>query len=1032
MKKLTILAALCALLLGSCAENNLDGVTPETAITLPDLTAGFAEDDTKTYVENGKYLRWHEADLITAFFGNTLNRQYKFKGKTGDNSGTFKLVPDGELGTGNSLNAIYAIYPYDESTTITDEGAMTINLPAVQNYAENSFGKGANTMMAVTAGVEDTFLGFKNACGYLKLKLYGEDATLASVEVRGNNGEKIAGSATATMEFGGVPTLAMNNDATTSVTLDCGEGVVLGATAETATELWIVLPETTFENGITITATDVNGITFEKSTSNTITIVRNEIQPMAALEAEFTPAGPADNEIWYTATEKVTPYDANVFGANIVSNEWNETTGEGVITFDGEVTSIGSDAFSRCKSLTSVTIPDSVTSIGEDAFFYCLSLASVTIGNSVTSIGEYAFYYCKGLASITIPDSVTSIGVSAFGSSGLESITIPDGVTSIGAYTFSGCSGLASITIPDSVTSIGNYAFSFCKGLASITIPDSVTSIGNYAFEGCSSLTNITIPESVTSIGSNAFEGCSGLESITIPESVTSIGDQAFYGCSSLASITIPDSVTSIGWYAFYGCSSLAEVYCKPTTPPTGDYSMFDNNANGRKIYVPTESVNAYKAAEYWSSNYRRDIVGYDFEKGEVVIPTKPANDEIWYTATEKVTPDNVKFGANIVSNEWDETTGKGIIIFDGEITMIGEWAFGYCSSLSSITIPDSVTSIGWDAFYGCSSLASITIPDSVTSIGYEAFYNCSSLVSITIPDRVTRIGYEAFYNCSSLASVTIGNSVTWIDDYAFQSCSSLTSITIPDSVTSIGNYAFRDCSSLASVTIGNSVTSIGRYAFYGCSSLAEFKGKLVSEDGRCLIINGVLNSFAPTGLTEYTIPDSVTSIGNYAFSFCKGLASITIPDSVTSIGNYAFEYCSSLSSITIPDSVTKIGSDAFTHCLSLTSATIGNGVTSIGLGAFYNCSSLESVTIGNGVTSIIGYAFYYCSKLLNIYCKALTPPAIYYGSYSNTFPSNSGMKIYVPRESLAAYKQYSSGQSDSASVQNWYYYESYLVGYDF
>ncbi|MBR5830103.1 MAG: hypothetical protein IKY63_02470, partial [Tidjanibacter sp.] len=185
MKKLAIFATLLTLVLSGCAENTLDNIAPEVnnEITLPDLTAGFADDDvTKTYVEESKYLRWHEADLITAFYGNTLNRQYEFKGKTGDNSGTFSLVPSGELGTGNALEAIYAIYPYDEGATITDKGEISLSLPATQYYAENSFGRGANTMIAVTESVEDTFLGFKNACGYLKLKLYNESgARLKSV-----------------------------------------------------------------------------------------------------------------------------------------------------------------------------------------------------------------------------------------------------------------------------------------------------------------------------------------------------------------------------------------------------------------------------------------------------------------------------------------------------------------------------------------------------------------------------------------------------------------------------------------------------------------------------------------------------------------------------------------------------------------------------------------------------------------------------------------------------------------------------------
>lgn len=589
MKKLTIFAALCALVLGSCAENSLDGVTPENNITLPDLTAGFAEDETKTYVHNNTYLRWHEADLITAFYGNTLNRQYKFKGKTGDNSGTFSLVPSGELGTGNALEAIYAIYPYDGDATITDKGEISLSLPATQYYAENSFGRGANTMIAVTENVEDTFLGFKNACGYLKLKLYNESgARLKSVEVRGNNSEKIAGSATATIEFGGVPTVTMLADATTSVTLDCGEGIALGTTSETATELWVVLPEVTFEGGITITATDTEGITFEKSTTKPVAITRNDIQPMAALEAEFTPAGPANNEIWYTATEKVTPYVTDVFGANIVSNEWDETTGEGVITFDREVASIGWNAFYNCSKLTSIIIPEGVISIGWNAFSNCSSLVSITIPDSVTSVAYSAF---NGCSSLPIENNIKYAG------------TCIVEVTEKTQTTY---------TIKEGTKFIGPEAFYNCSNLTNIVIPDIVISIGYYAFAGCFNLTSIIIPNSVTSLGESAFADCSRIEYLTIGNGITRIEPTTFYGCSSITSITIPDSVTSIQWSAFNNCSSLAEVYCKSTTPPSGDDCMFNNNASGRKIYVPRESVEAYKSADYWSE-YADDIVGYDF-----------------------------------------------------------------------------------------------------------------------------------------------------------------------------------------------------------------------------------------------------------------------------------------------------------------------------------------------------------------------------------------------------------------------------------
>ena len=223
------------------------------------------------------------------------------------------------------------------------------------------------------------------------------------------------------------------------------------------------------------------------------------------------------------------------------------------------------------------------------------------------------------------------------------------------------------------------------------------------------------------------------------------------------------------------------------------------------------------------------------------------------------------------------------------DVTKIGD-AFKDCSSLTSITIPNSVTSIGYAAFCRCSSLTSITIPNSVTSIGSGAFADCSSLTSITIPNSVTSIGQSAFKECSSLTSITIPNSVTSIGDYAFWHCFSLTSVTIPNSVTSIGKSAFNDCSSLTSITIPNSVTSIGDEAFKGCNAL-----------------------------TSITIPNSVTSIGSYAFYYCSSLTSVKIPNSVTSIGHYAFAYCSSLTSITIGNSVTSIGDWAFYECESLT-----------------------------------------------------------------------------------------------------------------
>ena len=345
-----------------------------------------------------------------------------------------------------------------------------------------------------------------------------------------------------------------------------------------------------------------------------------------------------------------------------------------------------------------------------------------------------------------------------------------------------------------------------------------------------------------------------------------------------------------------------------------------------------------------------------------------------WYGIRSPVKSAVIADGVTSIGDSafFDCTSLTSVTIPDS-VTSIGEYAFYNCTSLTSVTIPNSVTSIGEYAFYNCTSLTSVAIPDSVTSIGEYAFSHCTSLTSVTIPDSVTSIGRYAFYYCTSLTSVTIPDSVTSIGEYAFYDCTSLTSVTIPDSVTSIGDGAFSYCESLTSVTIPDSVTSIGWHAFDGCTSLtgiwvaegnshyaSDASGVLFNKDKTTLVQ-------CPGAFAAYTIPNSVTSIGADAFSYCRSLTSVTIPDSVTSIGESSFYKCTSLTSVTIPDSVTSIGYKAFGSCESLTSVTIPDSVTSIGDGAFSCCTSLTSVTIPNSVTSIGDSAFYDCTSLTSV-----------------------------------------------------------------
>ena len=430
---------------------------------------------------------------------------------------------------------------------------------------------------------------------------------------------------------------------------------------------------------------------------------------------------------------------------------------------------------------------------------------------------------------------------------------------------------------------------------------------------------------SVTSIGESAFEYCTGLTSVTIPNSVTFIG-VAFVGCSGLTSVTIPNSVNTIVSGAF-------------------DNTAWYNNQPDGLLYAGK--------------------VAYKY-KGEM-----PSNTDI---TLEEGT-------LGIAGSAFSGCSGLTSVTIPNSVISIGGMAFHDCISLISVTIPNSVTSIDHEAFRGCSGLTSVTIGNSVTSIGESAFSGCSCLTSVTIPNSVNSIGSGAFedtawYNnqpdglvyAGKVAykykgempvntDITLEDGTLGIAGYAFSGCSGLTSVTIPNGVTSIGEQAFRNCSGLTSVIVECIPTSIGLSPFNNCSNLKE-----VTFD-----CETVTKLFPGTPIERVTIKESVTSIGSYAFNYCKGLVSVTIPNSVISIGDDAFRDCSGLTSVTIPNSVTSIGLGAFLFCSSLTSVTIPNGVTSIENNTFSGCSGLTSVSIPNSVTSIGGDAFFGCIGLTSV-----------------------------------------------------------------
>ena len=633
---------------------------------------------------------------------------------------------------------------------------------------------------------------------------------------------------------------------------------------------------------------------------------------------------------------------------------------------------------------------------------------------AVTDLGEVF----KGNTEITSFDELqyftglTGIGSDAFnGCTGLTGIVLPNSVTNIGSDAFSGCSSLTSIVIPESVTTIGEDAF-WQTGLSSITIPNNVISIGKRIIAH-SRVSSIIVEEGNAKYDSR--ENCNaiietetntlivGCSNTFIPNTVTTIGESAFERCTGLVNMDIPSAVTSIGKSAFYNCTSLTGV----TIPNT--------------------------------------------------------------------------------------------------ITSIGDNMFSYCYKLASVNIPNSVTSIGNYAFENCYGLTSISIPSSVTRIGDYAFKGCTGLTGVLLMVRVpfaistncwegvhtddiplyvpkgTKELYEAtegwnvFKNIIEVFEVDgINYTVTSPDEMTVEVTrggSYEGDIVIPEkvesggnefSVTSIGDNAFRWCSGLTSITIPNSVTSIGSLAFEGCSGLTsivvEAGNTVYDSRDNCNAIIKTSNNKLIVGCQSTIIPNSVTSIGDYAFRDCSGLTSVSIPNSVTSIGNYVFYQCSGLTYIVveegnavydsrdncnaiiktsdnelivgcqntvIPNSVTSLGYVAFDGCLGLTSITIPssvtsirnlvfdgcrnltsinfpNSVTSIGTQVFYGCTSLTSVTIPSSVTSIGNKVFQYCDGLKEIQSMIREPFAINMNCWEGVNPDE--ITLYVPKGTKELY----------------------------
>lgn len=483
MKKIfTLFILLCVF--SSCAETS---ITEEHVLLTDEVKyyATITESDpaSRTYLDEQRRQCWHAEDSISVF-RTTRNERFNFDGETGDFEGSFTrdASESADTSVGNAISTTYALYPYDAAATLDAEGKISLIMPAMQYYAENSYGPSANVMVAAAESAQSNLLPFRSVGGYLVVKLYGENTTIASITLAGNNGEVLAGNATVEARYGYTPSLMMAEDGSREVTIDCGAGVTLSNDKENPTEFWFVLPPVTFEKGITIMTVNSQNQMDTQSSNKKLTVSRNTAKLMAAYKPMFN--GPANNELWYKSVFPgaimvdiyVSGWETPVFGYNadgtksIFEYDYNPGCYR-VKHFSGEVTQLPFHIFYDKDNLEEVALPNSLRIIYEGAFIGC---------------------------------------------DGLKGIIIPENVYQIDKYAFRGCTSLETVLIKGQLTSLGGMIFYDCTSLKIVEFAEGITQLTDRMFGNCVSLETITLPASIEQIDAQIFEGCTNLKTVYV------------------------------------------------------------------------------------------------------------------------------------------------------------------------------------------------------------------------------------------------------------------------------------------------------------------------------------------------------------------------------------------------------------------------------------------------------------------------------------------------------------------------------------
>lgn len=708
-------------------------------------------------------------------------------------------------------------------------------------------------------------------------------------------------------------------------------------------------------------------------------------------------------------------------------------------------------SFANCKMLKSVILPEKLEEIRTSLFEGCSALTTLVIPNTVTKIGKNAFKE-SGLTQITLPESLTTIEASAFYKTKLETITIPKNVTKIPTDCFYQCENLTRAMFPNTLTTIDARAFRGCSNLANIDIPTSLETIGIGAFGDCKNLklTNqFRFPDSMKEIGEAAFENCTQLginqlifpgnmenaniggfkncdvthviveegaktvtlttnkyiKSITLPKTVselvgyldavelesfvideeaplTEIGALTFFRSTKLKSFICPKSVTKIGGMAFSECSALETVKL-----PEGITSIGD------------------RAFEYCSS-----LVNLNIPKGVKTIGTK----------------------AFLSCSSW---TGEVDL---PQITVLPQQVFHHCRNLKRLTFATGITSIGEEALANCGGLGALTFDEGLTSIGQKAFY-WSSITELHLPESLKSLSYWMCYNCENLQKVTLPNSLTEIAEGAFKSCKQLTEINIPtalttiretafdgcampkelnlSNVTTIEGYAFRNCTQLTKVILAKTLESIPVWAFGSCTSLAD-----VTWPQNLKTIS--YYAFYEAPIATLQLPETVTSIGDKAFSNNKAITRFVFPKHVGKVLS-TFSGCTNLTEVVLPEDATEIYKEAFMGT-GIKQIIIPEGYTTIMEEAFKSCPQLETIVLPSTLTTFKGgYHFQNSPNIKHVLCLSKNAPIANLSDYRweeifDTQVYNTA-QLYTPQDASYDYNiwQHFKSRKQAAGIVN-------------